>query len=428
MKSLRSPRTIGAAMGALMLAVALLSGIAHADTGTVEEDPAHLPAKQAVADAVGELLPTGHKGVDKQLDKGLADLAEGLAAELWLDDSTLSDDGVNAFTADKRAVEQFEKAIAKAPGGSADLIAVLDASIDALVTIDAALAGDAIEGAGADAATALDKMAEAEEKLAAGDRAQAIDRYAEAWTAAGQADEASNDSQGSDSARRGALKWSEYTFWFVNIETGEMTGPLSGTSHPDDPLGYTGKSNEGYLAVGEELMQLHVSCSDAFPDGVGASSDPSLASPWRVDRYSITKFKEGREVTTCGLVGMERPELAVDKTYSNNGGATFEQGGDGQAVFTDEHIIFRFVVTNTGNVAMDDVTVTDDVFGALTTANPDCSVATLAPGGSFECRVDGGALPASVHTSAATVSGSYAGSSYSATDTVTFIVEELEIV
>ncbi|NNF63487.1 MAG: hypothetical protein HKN07_04435 [Acidimicrobiia bacterium] len=218
-------------------------------------------------------------------------------------------------------------------------------------------------------------------------------------------------------------KWSQYTFWFVNTETGETTGGLFGTSHPDDSVGYTGNSNEGLLIVGDTLMQLHVSCSDVFLDGVGQKSDPTADSPWRVDRYEIAKFKEGELHSTCSYVGMPRPSITVDGTYTTDGTPMTGEPGSGETVDSGDPVTFTLTVTNDGNVDLTDVTVTNDVFGAEFATGSDCAADALAAGATLVCVVTDVTVPDGPHTNTTTVTGTYEGTTESATEVLEFTVE-----
>lgn len=101
-------------------------------------------------------------------------------------------------------------------------------------------------------------------------------------------------------------KWSAYEFTFYNLATGE-THTVLGNNLPDNPLGQTGASNEGFIAVGDDILMLHVSCSDAFTEGVGQKSDPSIDSDWRVIDFVITKYSGSEADKTCPLSGNFTP-------------------------------------------------------------------------------------------------------------------------
>ena len=111
------------------------------------------------------------------------------------------------------------------------------------------------------------------------------------------------------------------------------------------------------------------------------------------------------------------PSLAVAKTYRVDGGDWMSTDASApHLVFETQVVDFRFVVVNDGTIALEDVTVVDDVFTAATTSNPDCSAATLEPGASLECTITGVSLPLGAHTNVATASGTVDGVTVSVTD------------
>lgn len=223
-------------------------------------------------------------------------------------------------------------------------------------------------------------------------------------------------------------KWAQYTFWFVNIETGETTGGLFGTSHASDPVGFSGNSNEGYLIVDGTQMQLHVSCSDVFLDGVGQKSDPTADSPWRVDRYEIAKFNHGELKSTCNYVGTPRPSITVEGTYTTDGTPMTGEPGSGETVDAGDPVTFTFTVTNDGNVDLTDVVVTNDVFGDEFAANSDCVADALAAGDTLVCEIVIVTVPTGSHTNTTTVSGVYDGTTETDTEVLEFTVESGTII
>jgi uncharacterized repeat protein (TIGR01451 family) len=119
--------------------------------------------------------------------------------------------------------------------------------------------------------------------------------------------------------------------------------------------------------------------------------------------YSFTVPLES--IVTCDLmnrtppapdIDIEKHTLTVDADLP--GGALFIPAGD--------QVIWEYVVTNTGNVTLNNVAVTDDQTGAVTT----CPQTTLAPGESMTCEVTGIAqdttgLPGGVYANTGTVTG-----------------------
>ncbi|MFT3892848.1 MAG: hypothetical protein QM730_14545 [Anaerolineales bacterium] len=103
------------------------------------------------------------------------------------------------------------------------------------------------------------------------------------------------------------------------------------------------------------------------------------------------------------------PQLTIDKVTMD--GAT---EGDGLYILTGETIGWKYTVTNTGNVVLDNMTVTDSQNVAVS-----CPKATLAIGESMICTASGTAITGS-YTNSGTASGSYTDSvGHSHTDTET---------
>ncbi|OWZ83826.1 DUF7507 domain-containing protein [Natranaerobius trueperi] len=82
----------------------------------------------------------------------------------------------------------------------------------------------------------------------------------------------------------------------------------------------------------------------------------------------------------------EEPAIDVEKIVSVDGGNTFEAAPSPPGPTLPEGVdpIFRYIVTNTGNVPLENITLTDSVLGAIT-----IPTTTLAPGESFTVDVTG---------------------------------------
>ena len=287
-------RRVATAATALTLLVSILAPAAVADTGPGTPH-----------DQVSDLAATLANG-DKHAVKAGEKLAKALRAEYW-DDS--------GWPVTHKVFEEMRKAAKELAKSDSH-----DATAAELAAIAGMMAAGAIEtAAGHDVTKASEKLAKGK---AAAD-AKAIDEYGKAWKevakvlkkaakaakeAAKAATEAAGERtkvEGSPPGGNSSGKYAVYTFHFVNLQTGDQL-TVTGTNAPGT-AGYTGKGNEGYLEVAGEIMQLHVSCSDAFTGGIGQKSDPSADSPWRVVDATIEKWKDGSLEKTCELVGLEMP-------------------------------------------------------------------------------------------------------------------------
>ncbi|HEY3274110.1 MAG TPA: hypothetical protein VGJ92_10120, partial [Methanocella sp.] len=94
--------------------------------------------------------------------------------------------------------------------------------------------------------------------------------------------------------------------------------------------------------------------------------------------------------------------IDVEKSVSVDGGSTWQDAdtATGPYLFSGTNPQFRFEVTNTGEVPLTDVAITDTVYGAVTIQN------TLAAGASAQAVITG-TWAAGQHTNTATATGSY---------------------
>ena len=84
------------------------------------------------------------------------------------------------------------------------------------------------------------------------------------------------------------------------------------------------------------------------------------------------------------------------------------------AAMQNDMVSFKFVVTNTGNVTLTNLSLTDDVFDLSVLPAPPAS---LAPGDSFTRIIDPAPAEFGQHVDTATVTGDFAECSKTATDT-----------
>jgi len=135
-------------------------------------------------------------------------------------------------------------------------------------------------------------------------------------------------------------------------------------------------------------MIMHLSCSDEFPDGWGEKQgpDPIADSEWRVVSYFLDKGDK-----TCGTPPPP-PEPSIDLEKATNGEDADNPTGPEISVGGD--VEWTFVITNTGDIDLYDITLTDKetLPAAGSAASIDCPRDTLAPGESMTCTATGTAI------------------------------------
>ncbi len=311
-----TPRRIGARRRSARIAViAVVFGAIVSSTLVASADETTLRSERAAAVSDLEALSGFDSHDQKKLDRALRNLDKGLADKFWrADGEALVGKGEHVFRRDAKAIRELQKV----DDPAVDLI------IDRIVAIDfdmARVAVDAAAAAGADTTKADRTMAKAAEAMADSDLSKAVDLYGRAWRHAARAKPAKP--KPSKAGPSSGAKFSTYEVVFVLADTVGTGTPdfltVSGSNEPGTE-GDTGRSTEGYLFSSEfgpddtsldpslwpdgGIMQLHVSCSDVFPGGFGAKSDPAATSQWMVNSIHIVKYKDGVIEKECEVIGV----------------------------------------------------------------------------------------------------------------------------
>lgn len=110
------------------------------------------------------------------------------------------------------------------------------------------------------------------------------------------------------------------------------------------------------------------------------------------------------------------PSINIDKFISVNGGATYQKAevAPFPTLPAGTNPMYKYVVTNTGNVTLKNVSVNDSVLGSISLGG------TLAPGATLTITRTG-AHAAGTQTNTATVTGTYMAQTVEDTDTATYI-------
>ena len=104
------------------------------------------------------------------------------------------------------------------------------------------------------------------------------------------------------------------------------------------------------------------------------------------------------------------PSIDVEKYVSVDAQSTWEDADSPTGPYTNvgSDVYFKFVVTNTGNAALTDLTLTDTDYDTSS-----CTITSpLAPAGSFECIIGPESAIESQQTDTATATGKYNGDTY----------------
>jgi uncharacterized repeat protein (TIGR01451 family) len=167
----------------------------------------------------------------------------------------------------------------------------------------------------------------------------------------------------------------QYEFNFVNGTT--LSGVTSDKVHFLAGAGGTDADNP----IG---MNVHLSCSDKFEGGFGQKDgpDPVLDSAWQIESYSIGELKNGQLTLKCGdsfAPPGPPPTPAIQLVKTVNGEDA--NSPTGPRVNVGDTVTLGYVVTNTGNVALSNVTVTDLDLGPV-----GCPRSVLDPDESMTCN------------------------------------------
>ena len=139
----------------------------------------------------------------------------------------------------------------------------------------------------------------------------------------------------------------------------------------------------------------------------GESFQVIVTGTWAADQQTNTAIVEGEDpagdpVTDTDEANYVGVTAAIDvEKFVSDDGVIFEDADIAPGPFIEENIdpVFKFIVTNTGTVTIDNITLVDSVLGPIT-----IPTTTLDPGESFEVIVTG-TWAAGQQTNTATVEG-----------------------
>lgn len=139
---------------------------------------------------------------------------------------------------------------------------------------------------------------------------------------------------------------------------------------------------------------------------------------------AVSANQQVQDTDSANYFGGDRPAVDIEKFVStDNANWSDADTAPGLAVEAGDEVFFRFVVTNTGNVPLSTIGLTDDAYPINGCTIP----ATLEPAASFECVI--GPLPAeaSGHTNTATVTANYLDTPVTDSDSASYHITEEDV-
>jgi hypothetical protein len=142
-----------------------------------------------------------------------------------------------------------------------------------------------------------------------------------------------------------------------------------------------------------------VTTTGAFPSGNGFTTDTDAAN----------------------YFGGDRPSIIIAKAISSNYSASWNDAdtAPGPSLDIGADVFFRLTVTNNGNVALTELSLSDTTFDTSSCQIP----SSLEPEGSFECVLGPFQVVEGPHTNTATTSAMFDGTAVTASDDANYIGE-----
>ena len=187
-------------------------------------------------------------------------------------------------------------------------------------------------------------------------------------------------------------------FRFTVTNTGNVT--LTGLTLTDSDFDTSSCTVPGSLAPAGTF-----SCTISPPWASGQHTDTATAN----GDFGGTTYSDTDDANYFGADAA----IQVVKEVSVDGGLTWQDANaaPGPSLVSGTDPQFRFTVTNTGNVTLTGLTLTDSDFSTLACTIP----ASLAPAASYACTLTT-AWASGQHTDTATANGNFGGTTYSDTD------------
>ena len=153
--------------------------------------------------------------------------------------------------------------------------------------------------------------------------------------------------------------------WFQFMVSNVGTADLLGVTLTDDKLDLSSCIIPDTLLIGESFECV----LGPFPVEAGQHTNTATVEAVLGDGTGLTV-----DTDNANYFGGDRPEIDVEGYVSNNGGSTWSDADNapGLLVEVDSPIEFQFILTNTGNVALENFAVADSTFDLS-----GCSIPTM---------------------------------------------------
>lgn len=212
---------------------------------------------------------------------------------------------------------------------------------------------------------------------------------------------------------------------FINV-AGDINSSGGGSNPPPPyPQGPRFNNGQGALIIGGQdfngggfFTGYWLTTGDPNTGETGSLSNGIFVGGWYTSttKFSMTSGTSGVYVAPNPATE-QTPRIAVLKEVSVDNGATFQDANTPPfpVLFPPTNPIFRYTITNTGNVTLNSVTLTDSNLGPLV-----LPTTTLAPGASTSVVVPGNFAPGD-QCNTATATGQGAGQTVTDSDIACYV-------
>src|SRR5262249_22687176 len=141
---------------------------------------------------------------------------------------------------------------------------------------------------------------------------------------------------------------------------------------------------------------------------------PDITTPTPLPNFTVTNggfsgTVPDDAIATCDLINRLVPTPGVSLVKSTNGADA--NAAPGPSIPVGSPVTWSYLVTNTGNVPLNSIAVSDDILGAIT-----CPGTSLAPGETMTCTATGVAVAGQYENNGTVTAAPTSGGTVTATD------------